>query len=884
MKTVRQLLFRLRALFGRRRLEAEMQEEMRRHVEMDTAARIADGAAPEEARYASQRQFGNIVRIQEAARDARGFPAFEGVVKDVRFAARALRRSPGFAATAILTLALGIGANTSAFSVLNALLFHVPNYPNARALVRLNRVSPAGETGAHSAANFLDFRAQNTVFSHVAAVRFGDFNLGESGQPADRIRGMSVSADFFPLLGLGPELGRTFAAHEDTVGAPPVVVLSHGTWKRRFGGDPAVVGRTVRLDGESTTVIGVMPAAFDDLHLWGRVDAWRPVMLPEISRADRENSNLRVIARLQPGLTLEQAESGMRMLTTRLAEQYPATNTGLGVRLVSLVFSAQSEGSRRITWLVSGLAGFVLLIACANLANLQFVRNAARGREYAIRAALGASRTQLIRFMLAESVLLAIAGGAAGLLGAYWTNVLVAQSFSLPDGSPLAVALDRRVLAFTSIVSILTGIGFGLLPAWMASRARVGEALKQGGRGTTGAGAPHRLRHVLSVMEIALALALLAGAGFFVRGLQRVIERDAGWRTDGVVTASLSLRGQNYATAAARGAFHQRLHAQLKALPGVEHVAIATSAPTAGYDIQNTFVVEGRVPPGAGRTTLADVAAVTPGYFATLGIPLLQGRDFSEDDRAGSPAVVVINETMARQLWPGENPIGKRIGGATPFMSNPREVIGVVRDVRAAATLADRAGGFQFYRSLAQWSFNSAMIVIRASRPAEALAQDLRRALAGLDPDQAVFRVETVRDQIEDGLRSVDAAARMLVGFALLGLVLAAVGIYGVIAHTVVQRTNEIGIRLALGAQMRDVLALILGGGVRLTVLGIALGLVGTFGISRLLRSLAPEFANIDLLLTAAITAILAAVALFACWLPARRATKVDPILALRAD
>ncbi len=802
----------------------------------------------------------------------------------MRHVLRSLVKSPGFTLVALITLALGIGANTTTFSVLNALLLHTPAYPEPDSLLRLNSTTPRGEFGSHSPANFLDYHAQNTVFAHMAAVRFTDFNLGEPGQPADRIRGMRVTADFFPLLRLSPQLGRTFTTEEDRPGATPVVVLSHAAWQQRFAGDPAIVGRTVRIDGEPTTIIGVMPAAFDDYRLWGRVDAWRPMHLPALQTADRENSYLRVIARLQPGTAPEQAQASMSTLSARLALAYPATNTDIGVRLVSLVVSAQDPAGRRIAWLVAGLAGFVLLIACANLANLQFARNAARGREHAIRAALGASRAQLIRLVLAESVLLSLAGGAAGLVLALWTNDLAGRAFTFGERIGLDVPLDHRVLGFTFAVSLLTGVGFGLLPAWLASRANVSEALKQGTRGTTSGRVQHRIRHALIVTEVALALVLLAGAGFFARGLQRVMQRDAGWLTQEVVTASLSLRGDTYNTSAARGAFFLRLQERLRALPGVDHVAVTTSPPTSGYDTNSSFVAEGMTPPGPGRAPLADVAAVTPGYFSTLGIRLLEGRDFTEDDRAGSPLAVVINETMARRFWPGESAVGKRIGSATPYMENPRLVIGVVSDVRPAATLDDRAGRFQFYRSLYQWSFNSASIVLRARHAPESVAQDLRRALAELDRDQAVYRVHTVRQEIARQLGSVDIAARALAGFALLGLLLAAVGIYGVIANSVVQRTNEIGLRMALGAQVRDIFALIVGGGLRLALLGTAFGLAGAWSVARFLGSLSPEFVASDPGLLCTATLLLLFVAFLACYLPARRATKVDPMIALRAE
>ncbi len=800
----------------------------------------------------------------------------------MRHALRSLFRTPGFTLIAVFTLALGIGANTTAFSVLNALLLHTPPYPDPNTLVRVFQTAPNGQIGQHSPANFLDYREQNTVFENIAALRSVDFNLGEPGQPADRLRGLFVTADFFPLLRTPPALGRTFTASEDRAGNNAVAVLAHATWLQRFGADPAIVGRTLRLDGEPVTIIGVMPASFSDPLLWGDVNVFRPMALPHVSVADRENTYLTVVARLKPSTSFVQAQTGMTALCDRLALAYPATNQNRSVRLVDLGRSAQDTTGRNITWLVAGLAGFVLLIACANLANLQFARNAARGREHAIRAALGASRAQLMRLVLGESVLLSVFGGALGLVLALWTNELVGRSFDLGGGSTLGVTLDLRVLAFTSAISVLTGLGFGLLPALYSSQ--ISNFRSQiNARGTTANRSQHRVRQSLIVAEIALALILLVGAAFFLRGLQRFTQRDPGWRPDGLLTAYVSLRGSNYSTSAARDAFYRRLHERVAALPGVERVGIGTSLPTFGHAIGNSFVVETQPPPAPGQNPRARVAAVYPGYFEAIGLRLVAGRDFTAADNADKPLVVVINESMARQLWPGENPIGKRIGGATPFMDNPREIIGIVSDARSVANF-DTEGSFQFYRSLAQWNQNFATLALRTKIAPEAVARDLRRAIAEIDPDQAIYRVDTVRNEAARSLRSIDAAGYALLGFAILGVLLAALGVYGVISHSVVQRTNEIGVRLALGAQLRDILTLILGGSLRLTMIGVVLGLAGAFGLVQLLRGISPELAAADPLFTAAVTAFLILIATLAAWLPARRATKVSPMTALRAE
>jgi predicted permease len=801
---------------------------------------------------------------------------------DLRLALRQLARSPGFSAIAILTLALGIGANTGAFGVLNALLLHVPPYPEPEALVRVLRTSPRGESGAHSPANFLDFRARNEVFTQVAASRVSDFNLGETGQTADRIRGLSVTADFFPLLRMGPQLGRVFTADEDRPGAASVIVLGHGVWQRRFAGDPGIVGRSIRVDGAPATVVGVMPAAFDDHQLWGRVDAWRPAAFPEATADDRDNTFLRVMARLKPGITSEQAQAGLNALCAQLAVAYPETNTDLGVRLVSLARGAQDETGRRVTWLVTGLAGFVLLIGCANLANLQFARHASRLREHAIRAALGASRAQRMRIVLLESVLLSLAGGVAGLVLALWTNSVVARAFTFGEVVGLEIPLDHRVLGFTLIVSVVTGIGFGLLPASLAARARVGDALKQGARGST-SGAQQGIRQALIVAEVALALTLLAGAGFFVRGLQRVLQRDAGWLTDEVVTASLSLRGQDYATSAARGPFYRRLHERLKALPGVEHVAISTSTPTAGYDTGNSFVVEGQPAPRPRavhwRTWRRSRRDISRPLDPPPRRPRFHRRRSRRDDDRGRN-----QRNHGSNLLAGESAVGKRIGGATPYMGNPRVIIGVVSDVRAVRH-ARRSR-----RPVSVLSLAGAVVLQlgdnRAARPSRARgrrAGSSSRALRS-GHDQAVYRVNTVRQEIDFRLRSIDVAGRTLVGFALVGLLLAALGIYGVIAHSVVQRTAEIGVRMALGAQVRDILALILGGGLRVIALrrdaGSRRGFRDTPPVGRALAGVCSGRSasrGCD-------HGLLVAVAMFACWLPARRAAKVDPMTALRAE
>jgi putative ABC transport system permease protein len=878
------LLAKLRALFRRKNLEAEMAEEMRQHLERRIQEKIADGLTSQEARYAAEREFGGIAQVQEQCRDERRFVWLEQTFRDVHFAVRSLRKTPGFTAIALVTLALGIGANTSMFSLLNALLFRTP-YPDDARLVRIYRTSPQSQSWPHSPANFYDVQAQNTVFAGIAAVNPGTaFNLAEPGQPAARLRGMMVTADFFPLLGVQPQLGRFFTAEEDQPGKNNVLLISHATWLHHFGGAPDVLGRQVRLDGRPVTIIGVMPERFDYPIGWGHVEAWRPFAFSERARQMRDNNFFSEVARLKPGVTLAQAQAEMSALGARLAAEYPAANAQTSLRLVPLARS--DEFSARIAWFVAGLAGFVLLIACANLANLQFARHAARAREQAIRAALGASRASLIRGVLAESLLLSLTGGTLGLLVAFWCNDAIGRRFLVYSRDGLAVPLDGKVLAFAFVLSAVTAFVFGALPAWISSRAGVSEALKQGARGSTASRSTHRLRHALIVAEVALALVLMAGAGFFVRGVERFLQRDHGWRADGLVTGYINLAGRTYNTSDKRLMFFERLQEKLAVLPGVERAAIGWMLPTWGFGHNTGFLIESRARPAPGTAPLMYETSVSPDYFDALGLPLVAGRHFAAADRADKPAVAIINETMARTFWPGENPLGQRIGYSDD-LDKPewREVVGVVRDAGTPAFIGEVDTRFQAYRPLAQVSVSTTMaLALRTSLALDVLAPAVCRAAAEIDPEQTVYEIGPVRGDIDRRLSGPRLAGDFLAGFAFLGLLLAAIGIYGVISGFVVQRTNEIGLRLALGAQVNDILALVFGRGLRLALLGTALGLVGAWSVAQLLRAIAPGLPPADFATTSSVTLALLAIAAFACWLPARRATKVDPMVALRVE
>jgi putative ABC transport system permease protein len=798
----------------------------------------------------------------------------------ILLALRSLRATPVFTATALVTLALGIGVNTSMFSILNATLLRALPYPESEQLVRVYRTTTRSQTLPHSPANFLDHRDQNTVFAGLAAASWTTFALAEPGHAAERVSGMTVTGDFFRVLGVQPAIGRALTRDDDQPGRDNVAVLSDTYWRRRFSGDPAIVGRDVRLDGQRVTVVGVMPPGFEDRQLWRAIEMWRPIAFDAETRQNRGGNFLAIVGRLRPGTTVAGAQAGMGAVAARLARDYPGPNGESGISVLPLAATGADPTIRLLSWFTMGLAACVLLIACANLANLQLARNVGRARDFALHAALGASRLRVIRQSLVESVLLGLAGGGLGLLVASWTTDALGSRVEIAGQMGLAMPLDRTVLAFTAGASVLTGVLFGILPAWLASRGDVNETLKQGGRGSTSR-AHHRLRHGLIVAEVALALVLLSAAGFFIRGIDRFAVRDHGWRTEQLLTGSLTLSSA-YETNDSRRAFHERLQTRLAALPGVERVALSGNLPFNGFAAGQRFIIEGRPVPRSGTEPSRDVNFVSPAYFDTLGIGLVEGRAFEAADLTREPIPTIINESMARQFWPGESAIGKRI--AHPLVMEWQEIVGVVRDVSFATNLSEPNTRFQAYRLFAREPNRTFAVTIRSALPPETLTDAIQRAVAAIDPDQPVQELQSATRVISRGLANFALVGWLLAGFALLGLFLAAVGIYGVIAGFVGQSINEIGIRVALGAQARDVLRLVLGQGLRLALGGIAIGLLGTYAVARVLGAIAPSLPPAEPAMALAVTGTLIGFALLASWLPARQAVRVDPNVALRAD
>lgn len=800
----------------------------------------------------------------------------------MRHALRSLLQSPGFTITALLTLALGIGVNTAMFSIAHALLLEPAPYPDAERLVRLYRTSPQSDAWPHSLPNFNDVRDQAESFTALTAFSWWSYGLAEPGQPAERLSGVAATADLFATLGVQPMLGRGFTAAEQVPGQDRVVVLSHEFWRQRFTSDPGVIGRTLRIDGEPVTVIGVMPETQDYPVFWGRVQIWRPLS-GGAWREDRGTHWLHAIGRLRPGVAVEQAQAEIDAIAGRLAEAYPRYNSVEGMRLAPLHLTALDPASRRITWLTLGLAGVVLLIACGNLGNLQLARSAARAREYAVRAALGATRGDLMRRVLAESTLLALAGGALGVLLSLWITDLLSQHLRINDEAGHAFPFAAPVLGFAFVASFVAVALAGAVPAWFASRADLNTVMKQNARGATGDRSRHRLRHALIVAEIAFALLLLAGAGFFARGLQRLVNDDVGWQPEGLLIGTLTLPEGAYPDEPKRALFQERLLERVERLPGVQAAALSTWRPVTPLASSRSFVVEGQPDPEPGRAPLSYQALVSPAFFETLGIPFVEGTGFARDLPADGPRQVVINESMARRFWPNESAVGRRIGNTDASEREWHEVIGVVRDIRDPARYGPADTPWQMFRPLVQEPWGYFTVILRADAP-EALAEPLRRAVAEVDPDLPVAELRTVVDGLARSRHHLQTINQLLVAFAALGLVLASVGLYGVISALVVQRTAEFGVRLALGASPRDVLRLVLGRGARLTAVGIGLGLLGAFALLQALGRLLPGLPGEDPVALAGVMLLLAGVAMLASFLPARRATRIDPIIALRAE
>jgi len=802
--------------------------------------------------------------------------------QDLRYGLRMLVKTPGFTAVAVLTLALGIGANTAIFSVINAMLLRPLPYDEAARLMFLTEWSEQVPQMSFSVANFKDVRDQSTVFEALVASNGANFILtGEAGE-AERLNGRQVSSGLFATLRKQPILGRAFTAEEDRPGAEPVALLSEGFWERRFGRDPSVVGRPLSLSGESFTVIGVMPGSFHGSLR--QVDVFTPLLRLEgrIGGEDNRGNHpgIYVVGRLKPSVTEEQARTEVVALARRLAEQHPNTNARQSMTLEPLHEAVVGE-MRPALMLLLGAVAFVLLIACANVANLLLARAAHREKEIAIRIAMGAKRGRLVRQLLTESVLLSLAGGVVGILLAFaGVRGLVA---SLPANVPRAdeIGIDGPVLAFTAGMAFLTGLVFGLAPALRMVRADVHDALKEGGRGGSEGPGHHRMRSGLVVGEVSLALILLVGAGLLLRSFSRVVHADPGFRSEGVLTASVPLPQASYPEHDQRAAVARRAIDNARVMPGVRQAAL-TLPLLGGW--QSGFSVEGRPEAGPGQLPSADITRVSSDYFEVMGVRLIEGRTFADRDATGAPLVCMVDETFAKAHWPGESPIGRRVKfGRHSNAENPwMEVVGVVAHVKNYGV--DEDSRAELYLPYLQNSVGAFTLVVHTDADPASLAASIRRAVGAADAGLPVYSVRTLDDIVYDRTAQRRLAVLLISIFAGVALLLAAVGIYGVMSYAVAQRTREIGIRMALGAERDHILRMVLRHGTALAVAGVGIGLVAAFGLARLITSLLFQTSAADPPTFSIVPAVLIAVALLACYLPARRATRVDPLVALRYE
>jgi putative ABC transport system permease protein len=808
------------------------------------------------------------------------------MLKDLRFAFRGLLKRRTYTFIAVLTLGLGIGATTAIFSVVNSVMLRRLPYTTADRIVVIQELNPDGKKIQVTGPNFLDWRAQNTVFEHLAAIKTRNANLTLADQ-AERIDTAQTSANFFDVFGVGPQQGRLFVSNDEQAGHAPVAVLSDALWRRRFAADPNVVGKPITLDGNTYSVIGVAPAGFqypDKTEVWLPPLKLAPEFNPRVEPTERRGMGyLSAVGLLKPGVTVAQAAGEMETITSRLRQQYPETNNRRFDRVLSLHNHLIGD-SKTMLWLLFGAVMFVLLIACANVANLLLASAVSRSKEMAIRTALGASRWRVMRQLLTESAILALAGGLLGLfLSSYG---VMAITRLLPQQFPRLneIGMDWRVFGFTLGASLLTGFLFGFAPALHMSRADVQEAMKENSRGTAGSARHTHLRHALIIAEVGLSVVLLAGAGLLFRSFIRLQAVDAGFTPQQVLTAQLSPAGPKYDDNADYTAFYEQVLERARTIPGVANVGVINTLPLSGGPTI-AYRIDGRPIETVDKWVPTSFRSVSPDYFGAMNIPVLQGRTFTEEDRAGAPRRLMINQALAQRDFPNEDPVGKRITlGNTDENNQPIwfEIVGVTANVRSIQ-LREEAPP-ELYFATKQLPFQNMAIVIRSTVDPESIAPALRQVVAEVDQTVPVAEVQTMEHIVSESVTQPRFNLFLVGLFGGLALLLSAAGIYGVTSYTVTQRTHELGIRLALGAQVSDVLKLVLGQGMAVIGIGLVLGLAASFALMRLMRSLLFGVGENDPLTFVAITLVLLVVALIACYVPARRATKVDPLIALRYE
>jgi len=809
----------------------------------------------------------------------------DSIIKDIRYGVRGLLKHPGFTALIVITLALGIGASTAIFSIVDSVLLRRLPYTTASRIVAIQELSPDGKRVQVTSANFLDWRTQNTVFEHLAAIKTTTSNLALSDH-AERIDLAQTNANFFDVFGIKPQYGRLFIPQDEQAGHEPVVVVSNALWQRRFGSDPSLVGKPITLDGKNYTVVGVAPAGFqypDKTEVWVPPLKLAPELWPKQDVTQtRGMGYLAAVATMKPGVSLPQAAFEMETITSRLRQQYPDTNNRRFNRVVSLHEHLVGD-TNKLLWLLLGAVTFVLLIGCANVANLLLASGASRQKEMAIRTALGASRARVVRQLFTESTLLALTGGTVGLLIAYWGVAGITKL--LPGDFPRLneIHMNVRVLGFTFAASVLTGILFGLVPALQISRPDVQEAIRETGRGVSGNRRQSRFRQALIVVEVALSVVLLIGAGLLFRSFLRLQSVNTGFVSEHVWTAKLTPSGTSYKNQADYDKFYSQVLEKVSAVPGVQDAGVINTlpldkGPTAG------FRVDGRPLTTPDKWPMANYRAVSPNYFRAMGIPVLQGRAYTDRDNSNSPPVMIVNQKLADEEFSGENPIGKRIAFGNSNNQQPVwfEIVGVVANVRSLELREEPIAELYFASLQDYWPAMS--LVVRSNVDSPNLSASVRQIVNEVDKSVPVSNVQMMDHVVSASITQPRFNLFLLGLFSTVAMLLSAAGIYGVTAYSVTQRTHELGIRIALGAQVGDVLKMILGQGMATIGVGLVIGLAAAFALVRLLRSFLFGVGEKDPFTFVAITVLLLLVALLACYIPARRATKVDPLEALRYE
>lgn len=874
---------KLRRLIRRGKQEAELNSELKFHFDQLVTEFEAEGMSKYQATAAAHREFGTTDSYREEMRDSWTPPQLADFWRSVTSAIRSLARSPGFTILSIITLALGIGANTAMYSVANEVILRPLPYPDSHLVDRIYRSTAQDSEGSVAAADFLTLQNESDPYGMVASYAYADATVHEPGEPAEMAPAMRVSTGFFETFGILPNRGRSFTPAEDNLGNDHVVIISQRYWENRFDHDPAIIGRVIRVNGESHEVVGVMPEQFSDWRFMGWIDIYRPLALTTSEIEDQSNLLLNLIGRRNVDLNEADTAGFLSQFGEHLTRNHPTANAGATWRAVPIEVVKVGDGKISLGMLI-GLSGFVLLIACSNLANLLLARTMARAREFALRAALGASRMQLLRPLMLESLLLALAGGALAILVAEWGTSWMSLQTTDNQGSQVIFPTDLSVFVWALLASIAAALIFGIAPALFASRLDLNQTLKSGGRGTSGGKGHQRLRNLLIIGQFALAMVLLSGAALFLRGLDDLNNRRQGWESDDLVVGTFLLPKGGYADANEITQFQRELLSRLEALPAVETASLSHSLPFFGLDNPRKLVVEGREPPEPGKEPAAVINGVSPSYFETVGTRLHAGRTFADKDRAESGNVFIINQSMARTLFGDTEAVGRRIAFLDGDQPDWGEIVGVVDDIKSISSDTNPVT-FQLYRPMEQepLPYNEFALRMRDRITASTL-DDVRNLIMELDPALPIRNLKDANSRIDRANYQTGVMGSMLTSFAVLGLGLASLGIYGVIARIMAQRTTEFGIRMALGAQVKDITRLVLGAGVKLSMLGAGLGLIGALGLSRLIAMNFPGMQMESAPVLVGATLLLMAVALLASYLPARRAANISPVEALRAE